>query len=74
MSTIRPINDVLQAHTSSLMAIPGVVGTGVGELKGKPCILVFVRKLDATLKRELPKELEGHPVEIEEVGEVRPVR
>ena len=68
------ITDVLNAQTPALMAIPGVVGTGLGEEKGAPCIIIFVRKKDARLKRELPKQLGGYPVRVDEVGEIRPLR
>lgn len=67
------INDVLETHAAELMAIPGVVGTGIGEEKGKPCILVLVRKKDDRLRRQIPTQLDGYPIRIDEVGEVRPV-
>jgi hypothetical protein len=68
------IAEVLDAHTPALMAISGVQGTGIGEQDGKPCIIVFVRKRDARLKREIPARLDGYAVRIDEVGEVRPVK
>jgi hypothetical protein len=67
------INDVLEAHTPELMKIPGVVGTGIGEEKGVPCILVFVRRKDDRLRRQVPAEIDGYRIRIDEVGEVRPV-
>ena len=67
------ITDVLEAHTAELMAIPGVVGTGIGEENGEPCILVLVSKKDERLRRQIPTRLDGFPVRIDETGEVRPV-
>lgn len=71
--TVRPILDVLNAHTARLMAIPGVEGTAQGELDGKPCVIIYVNELDDRLRQQLPGALEGHPVKIEEVGEIRPL-
>src|SRR5512139_2872848 len=65
-----PITEVLDAHTPALMAIPGVVGTAIGEQEGKPCIIVLVRKKHARLERDIPDRLDGYPVRIDEVGEV----
>ena len=68
------ITDVLARHTPALMAIEGVVGTGQGEEHGRPCIVVFVKKKTRTIERVIPAELEGYPVRIDAVGEIRPLR
>lgn len=68
----RPIEQVLQAHTSTIMAVPGVLGTGQGEHEGSPCIVVFVRRRTADLERAIPSSLEGYPVRLEQTGEIRP--
>ena len=39
---MRLIGEVLAARTAEWMAIPGVVGTAIGELEGRPCIRVLV--------------------------------
>jgi hypothetical protein len=68
---LRPITDVLAAHTPELMKIPGVVGTAESRLgDGRPCVLVMVATLTPELKRALPRELEGYPVKIQETGEI----
>ncbi len=72
--TSPSIETVLAAHTPKLMSIPGVVGTAQGEEQGAPCILVFVVKKDERIRREIPSSLEGYPVRIDEVGEIRPIR
>lgn len=61
----------MAAHTDSLMAIPGVVGIGLGECDGTPCIKILVAEMTEALARRLPKTLEGHPVEVEVTGEFR---
>ena len=71
--TLRPIEDVLRDHTPALMRIPGVVGTAQGEEGGQPCIIVFVARRSEALGKSIPRELEGHPVRIDEVGEIRPL-
>ena len=72
--TTSDIADVLARHTPELMAIPGVVGTGQGLQDEKPCIIVFVEENTDELVRERPSTLEGWPVRVDEVGEIRPIR
>ncbi len=67
----KPIEEVLKKYTDRLMAIPGVVGTGIGEFEGKPCIKVFVVKKTPEIEQKIPKVLEGYKVIIEETGEFR---
>ncbi len=62
---------VLHQYTDSLMSIPGVVGTGIGQCAGQPCIKVFVAKKTPELGRQLPATLQGFPVAIAETGEIR---
>jgi hypothetical protein len=69
--TSRTIEQVLAAHTPELMAIAGVVGTGIGAEGDRPCLIVFVAKREPRLAREIPAAIEGFPVKIEEVGTVR---
>jgi len=67
----KTIQSVLKEHTDKLMTLPGVVGTGLGECSGKPCIKVFVAKKTPDLVKQIPSSLEGHPVEVQETGEFR---
>jgi len=67
----KPIEEVLKNHTDHLMSIPGVVGTGIGEFEGKPCIKVFVMKKTEELERKIPHALEGYTVVIDETGEIK---
>ncbi len=71
----RDINQVKEAHTRELMAIPGVVGVYIGELDNHdPCIGVMVAKKTPELVKKIPKNLEGYPVRIDETGEIRPMK
>jgi hypothetical protein len=68
-----PIREVLKKNTDRLLAVPGVVGTAIGESGGKPCILVLVSRLTAELRKQIPAEIEGYPVVIRETGTLRPL-
>ena len=68
---LRPITEVLAAHTPELMKIPGVVGTAESRLPdGRACVLVLVVELTPEIERRLPRALEGYPVKIQETGEI----
>lgn len=70
----RDINEVKEEHVKELMAIPGVVGVYVGTLEdGTPCIGVMVIKKSPEFEKKIPKFLEGHPVKIDETGEIKPL-
>ncbi len=69
----RTAYEVVRAHTPELMKIPGVVGTGEGEVKGSPAVLVLVSRRTSEVNRMVPKHLEGYPVEVRVVGDVRPL-
>jgi hypothetical protein len=72
---MRDINLVKDAHSDELMQIPGVVGVYVGELAdGTPCIGVMVLRRTPEIERRIPKAIEGHPVKIDETGEIRPFK
>ncbi|MGD1879585.1 MAG: hypothetical protein ACFB13_19045 [Kiloniellaceae bacterium] len=68
------IEAVLRKHEDTLLAYPNVNGVGIGERAGHPVIKVMVtRKVpEASLQpdQRLPKELEGHAVDVEEIGEI----
>src|SRR2546428_2101481 len=70
--TSKTIEAVLAAHTDSLMALPGVVGTAIGLCDGAPCIRVFLADSGAASRRRIPEELEGYPLKVEVPGPIRP--
>lgn len=65
------IQAVLQRHTDSLMSVPGVVGTAIGQCQGRPCIKVYVARKTPQLLERIPSSLEGFPLAVEETGEIR---
>jgi len=68
---LLPIADVLGRQTTSLMTIPGVVGTGEGRDGDKPIIVVYVSpKITREDRIRIPLKLEGYKVEIREAGNV----
>ena len=65
------IEDVLKEHTTALMALHGVVGTAQGECEGQPCIKVYVVKATPDLLKQIPSEIGGYTVDVQETGEFR---
>jgi hypothetical protein len=63
--------DVLARHSDRLMAIPGVVGTALGMCQNRPGIKVYVVGETPALLAAIPETLEGVPVCLQAVGEVR---
>ena len=68
----RSIDEVLAAHTDSLMAIPGVVGTAIGLCDGERCIKVLVADSNPTTREKIPARLEGYKVAVDVTGTIRP--
>jgi len=67
----RSIDDVLAAHSDSLMALPGVVGTAIGVSDGQRCIKVLVADSSVATKSRIPSRLEGYRVVVEVTGTIR---
>lgn len=71
---LRDINIVMKEHTEELMALPGVVGIYIGKTRDDQfCIRIMVEKKTKQLQKKIPKIIEGHPVEIDETGVIRPL-
>lgn len=66
----RPIEQVQAAHEAAWLALPQVIGTGIAECDGHPCLNVFVSAPDAAHGR-IPDSLDGYAVRIVVVGDVR---
>jgi hypothetical protein len=64
------IEQAFDRHHDRLMAVPGVTGLGIGDKDGKPAIVIMVKELTPDLKARLPEALEGHPVVVEQSGEI----
>lgn len=67
----KTIEQVQQEHTDAWMAIPGVVGTAIGQCGGKPCILILTAAPAEQIRRKIPETVEGYPVVVQHIGEVR---
>jgi hypothetical protein len=69
--TPPPIEEVLRANTPGWMAVPGVVGTGIGLCDSAPCIKVFAVERTAEIRERIPDSVEGYPVRVEVTGRFR---
>lgn len=65
----KTIAQTHQEHAAELMAVPGVVGVGIGEHHGKPCIMVLVAEQTSAVQNRIPTELNGFAVVVEQSGE-----
>lgn len=68
------IEPVLEMHRAGLMAIPGVVGTGVSARDGQPVIVVFLQSDSPEIRNAVPGELDGFHVITEVTGFVEALR
>lgn len=57
--------------TPELMAKPGVVGVGLIGVEGGAGIVILVRHLTPDLSSSLPRQIEGYPAVVEEVGDIQ---
>ena len=64
------ITAIKERHESWLMSLPGVVGSGIGDCEGKPCIKVYVKERTPELERHIPNQLEGFEVDVEVTGPI----
>lgn len=67
----KTIQQVQEEHTDEWMAIPGVVGTAIGQQDGKPCILILTASNTEQVRQKIPSSVEGYPVVVRFVGEIR---
>jgi len=67
----RTIEQVQEEHTGQWMAIPGVVGTAIGQDKGKPCILILTASNTKEVREKIPTTADGYPVVVQYTGEIR---
>lgn len=68
------IDEARQRHEHELLALPNVTGVGIGDRAGEAVIKVYVtRKVPASElepEERVPPSLEGHPVDVEAIGDV----
>lgn len=65
------ITEVFDANQESIMALPGVVGVGIGEHGGEPCIRVMVEAATPAVRTGIPDQLGGYAVVVDETGPIR---
>jgi len=70
-ATLREAIKVKKKYLQQFLNIPGVVGIGIGGRENSAKIVVNVIKITDEIKRKIPKEIDGIPVEIIETGVVR---
>lgn len=70
--TSQSIEQVLETHTDSLMAIRGVEGVGQALCDDVPCIRVYASRMTSEIKSEVPDSIEGYAVDVEVTGPIGP--
>lgn len=65
------VRDALEERSPRLLALPGVIGAGLGECQGRACIKVLVQKTTPELAESVGSILGEYPFELEETGELR---
>ena len=69
--SLKPIAEVLAAHTTIWMRMPGVTGAGETQKDGKPAIVIIVDTMTESLSAQLPRNVEGYPVVFKESGKIQ---
>ena len=67
------LSEVKERHTPELMAIPGVVGVGIGGTPGEEHLVVYLENGSPELKARIPTELEGYKVATVVTGAIKPL-
>jgi len=67
----KTIEQVQEENTDEWMAIPGVEGTAIGLYEGKRCIKILTSSGTDQIRAQIPSEVEGYPVIIEQTGAFR---
>jgi hypothetical protein len=61
---------IIARERERLMALPGVVGVGLGLHAGKLAIVIMTEKLSKTAEARLPRRIDGIPVVVERTGPI----
>ncbi len=67
----KSIETAVAEAVDSLLSLPGVVGVGIGEHGGEPCIRVMVETATPAVRAGIPDQLGGYPVIVDETGPIR---
>jgi hypothetical protein len=72
MSKLDDLKAVKRRHAAALLRKPGVCGVDIDEdPDGTPVIAVHLETDDPEVRKQLPRELEGHPIKFVHTGPVR---
>lgn len=63
--------EVKRKNEKNWMAVEGVVAVGVGMEKGKPAIIVSVKKDPDAIRKQIPSAVDGIPVQIQFTGNMK---
>jgi hypothetical protein len=68
----KSITTVKEQHENRLMQLPEVVSVGIGrDPNGRPVITVGLSKHNPESEKQIPGEIEGHPVVVSVIGSIR---
>lgn len=63
--------DVQRRHGPEFLSVPGAVGHAIGAANGRPVVQVLVETVTPEARAAVRSEIDGVPVVLEEVGQVR---
>lgn len=67
----KTIRQVLKDSAPRFLALPDVIGVGIGTEAGKPCLRVYLKRKNPAALHALPREVEGYRVDAVITGDVR---
>ncbi len=66
------IKDVKNQHEVRLLQLHGVISVGIGkDENGDPVIIVGLRRPSPQTESQIPTRLEGYPVQVRIVGDIK---
>ncbi|MGI9179289.1 MAG: hypothetical protein ACR2H9_02075 [Longimicrobiaceae bacterium] len=70
--SLERVRAIKRAHEQRWLTLAGVVAVGIGQrADGSPQIIVSAETDSARIRREIPEQVEGVPVEIRVTGPLR---
>jgi len=66
---MKSAEEVQRDHEAAWMALPNIIGVGVGEQDGRPCLMVFASSPHAEHEK-IPAVVEGYAVKVVVTGSV----
>jgi hypothetical protein len=66
------IREIKRKHEGKWQSVAGVTAVGIGKTSsGEYGIIISVKKIDRRVKKEIPNEIDGVPIQIQETGEIK---